>query len=155
MLAADLGLRGSERMAAGLVPASFDHVLANPPFDPGHAGRSSPDPRRALAHRMKADTLEAWCRTASATLVPGGSLTMIVRPEGLTELLAAWVPRFSGPTLRPVHAVSDRRAIRLLAYGRKGRRDPLALLPPLILRSGDGPSPLAEAIAAGDSAIEL
>ena len=79
---------------------------------------------------MAPDTLEGWCRAAAHALRPGGSLLMILRPESLSELLAAWSGRFGGPALLPVHTRPG-PATRLLARGVKGARAPLSLAPSL------------------------
>ena len=129
VLAVDLVAPAAEREARGLRAMGYAHALANPPFNPP-AQRPSPDARRAAAHAMAADTLEAWCRAAAHALAPGGTLTMIARPRSLCDLLAAWGGRFGGPALVPVHT-REGAATRLLARGTKGARAPLVLLPSL------------------------
>ena len=144
---ADLAAPAAEREAA-LGRDAHDHALANPPFNlPSH--RSSPDARRAAAHDIDADTLEAWCRAAVAALAPGGTLTVIVRPASLPALLAAWRGRFGGPALLPVHT-RDGPATRLLARGAKGARTPLAML--ASLRVDDA---LARALADGTARVAM
>lgn len=126
VLPVDLAAPGAKREAAGLVPGGYDRALANPPFN-GLGHRSSPDARRADAHVMDPDLLDAWCRAAAGALRSGGTLTMILRPASLSDLLAAWTPRFGGPSLRPVHTRPG-AATRLLAHGAHGARTPPAML---------------------------
>ena len=154
IIPADLGSRSAARQAFGLVPEAFDHVLANPPFDAREHGRPSPVARRATAHVMSAFLLADWSRTAAATLKHGGTLTMILRPNNLSELIAAWAGRFSGPSIRPIHTKSG-PATRILVRGRRGTREPLVMHPSLVLRENGKEAELAERIATGDAVIEL
>ena len=153
LLEADLTARGAAREAAGLADGMFDHVLANPPYNDA-AHRVSPNPRRAAAHVADDDTFEVWARTAAATLRPGGRLTVIARPSNLPAILAAWSGRFSGPFLLPVHTRPG-AASRLLAHGRLGARDPLALLPALRLGSTGEAASTTDALTSGDAWIDL
>lgn len=148
VLPVDLTAPGAEREAAGLVPGSYDRALANPPFNgPGH--RPSPDARRAEAHVMDAELLDAWCRAAAGALRPGGTLTMILRPASLSDLLAAWTPRFGGPVLRPVHTRPG-AATRLLAHGAHGARTPLTMLASLHVDEA-----FSRALADGTARVEM
>ena len=153
LLAADLLQRGAEREASGLRAALFDHVLANPPYNDARH-RVSPDTRRAAAHMSDPATFDAWTRTAAATLVPGGRLTMIVRPANLASLLAAWDGRFSGPALLPLHTRPG-AATRVLVHGRRGGRNALAILPSLRLHDANGPTHACEALTSGDAWLDL
>ena len=144
----DVTARGGEREALGLVAGAFDHIVANPPFDPD--GRPSPDPRRARAHVLAPDTFEAWSRTAAAALAPGGWVTFIIRPRSLPTLFLAWSRRFSGPSVLPLHTKPGAAATRLLVRGRTGSREELRVLPGLTLDAGR-----AAALAAGTATIDM
>ena len=150
--AVDLATAAAEREGAGLTPGVYAHALANPPFNPA-ARRPSPDGRRAAAHAMPEGLLDAWCRAAAHALAPGGTLTVILRPESLPALLAAWRGsaggRFGGPTLRPVHT-REGAATRLLARGSKGARTPLALRSALHVDAA-----FRAALADGTARVEL
>ena len=140
-----------QRAAAGLVAEAADLVVTNPPFlGAGH--RPSPNPLRALAHSLPADGLDAWIRSCTWLLRPGGQIGLIHRADALPACLDALRGRFGAAAIRPVHARPDRPAIRVLIRAVKGSRAPAALLPPLVLQSGDGaPTPEADAYHRGES----
>jgi tRNA1(Val) A37 N6-methylase TrmN6 len=77
--------------------------------------------------------LEDWSRAAARVLKPGGTFTLIHRPDAVQDLLAALVGRFGDLKLRFVHADAQAAAVRLLVRGTKGSRGPLAVVSPLIL----------------------
>lgn len=148
-------LDAASRRAAGLADGAFDLVLTNPPFlDPAHV-RRSPDAARARAH-VADGGLELWMKAALALLRPGGVFLMIHRADALAEILNAAKGRIGNLRLLPVHAKAGEPAVRLLLYGKKGSRAPLALLPPLVLHeAGGGFTPQAEAIHRGEAGIAL
>jgi tRNA1(Val) A37 N6-methylase TrmN6 len=126
--------------------ASADHALANPPFNPP-GGRPPPDPRTAAARVARPGLFEDWARAAARLVRPGGSFTLICRPESLGEVLAALDGRFGALSLCFVHPEAVAPAVRLLACGVKGSRGPLRIAPPLVLNRPDGGfTELAEAI---------
>src|SRR6185369_11154501 len=88
--------------AGGLVAASVDHVLMNPPFNDPRRQNVSPDPRRRLAHAGDPDLLARWLRTASGLLKPNGVLTLIWRAEHQADVLAALTGDFGDVVVMPV-----------------------------------------------------
>jgi tRNA1(Val) A37 N6-methylase TrmN6 len=70
VLCAEMGTPGGIA-AAGLRPASADHVIANPPFSKAQSGRASPDPKRRAAHQLDEHGLEPWFKWAAALLREG------------------------------------------------------------------------------------
>src|SRR5581483_8667365 len=73
---------------------SFDHVLANPPYNPLGAGTVSAEALRAAANAMPAGNLARWARFMAAMARPGGSATMIHRADAVSEILQAFAGRF-------------------------------------------------------------
>jgi len=67
-------------------PASFTHVLANPPYKPAGTGRMSPNPARNLARHETHGTLKDLISVSAMLLAPGGKLLVIFTTERLTEL---------------------------------------------------------------------
>jgi tRNA1(Val) A37 N6-methylase TrmN6 len=133
---------------------AHDLVVMNPPFTDARSSQASPDPGRALAHRMAEGELAHWVGAAAALLRPKGSLVMIHRPDGLGALLAALRPRFGSIALRPVHSHARRAATRILLFARKGGRAPLAIAPPLVLHEeGGGFTSLAASIHRGEAEL--
>jgi len=135
-------LDAKSRRAAGLVNDSFDGVAMNPPWYAAGRNRVSPDPGKATAHSMSGDgdpaVVEPWLRAASAILRPGGTLTMIHRPDSLPAILAACAGRFGDLAVLPVYPRRHEPAVRILLRGIKGSRAPLRLAPQLVLHDDDG-----------------
>lgn len=112
---------------------TFDHVLANPPyFEESQASRAASRLKRA-AHTMRDGEYEDWARFAAAMLRPQGGVTLIVRVEMLTIVLAAMTRRFGAVRILPLQSNARQPASRLLINAIKGSRGPLALLPALIV----------------------
>ena len=130
--------------AAGLAPGSADRVMMNPPFNDPAKQNISPDPQRSVAHAAEAASLSDWIGAASLLLHSAGTLTLIWRADGLTEVLAALPPRFGGVAILPVHGRAGQPAIRVIVRATKASRSPLALLPGLVLNDSEG-RPCAEA----------
>jgi tRNA1Val (adenine37-N6)-methyltransferase len=121
-------------MPAALRQRSFDGVMLNPPWHaPAHPG--SPNPGRDIANRRGAATVADWIDAALARTRPGGAVVVIMRAEGLPEILAALGPRAAVAVL-PLAARPGRDAKRVLVRARKGARAPFRLAAPLILHHG-------------------
>ncbi|TAK47153.1 MAG: methyltransferase [Xanthobacteraceae bacterium] len=151
--------------AHGIMPDSVDHVLMNPPFNDPVRHRASPDAARRAAHQAGDDTLAAWVHAGRRILKSGGTLSLIWRPEGMAEVLAALARGFGAVTILPVHPHADRAAIRILVRAGKGARGATALMPGIVLMTAAGaPTPRSEAIlrdaqgldaGSGDQPVEV
>ncbi|WP_238183463.1 tRNA1(Val) (adenine(37)-N6)-methyltransferase [Methylobacterium trifolii] len=151
VLEADVLAPGAARRAAGLVPELADIVLTNPPFFSSGAHRPSPHPGKAGAHSFSDFGLDAWVRTCTGLLRPGGRLGLIHRADALAACLAVLANRFGAVTIRPVHARAGRPAIRVLIQAVKGSRAAMSLRPPLVLQDEAGRlNPEAEALHRGE-----
>jgi tRNA1(Val) A37 N6-methylase TrmN6 len=140
--------------AAALPPGSAARVLMNPPFNAATTSRPSPDAARRRAHVSAG--LAPWLRSAERLLGPGGTVTLIWRPDGLAEVLAALAHGFGAVAILPVHPRADAPAVRVLVRAVKGSRAPLALVPGLVLAAADGrPSEEAEAVLRHGAALPL
>jgi len=129
--------------------AGADWVLMNPPFDAVGSGTPSPDRGRRAAHVAPAGLPEKWIAAAAAALRDGGHLGLIHRADALASVLAA-LAAFGAIRVRPVHPAHDAPAKRILVTARRGRRGPLAVLPPLVLhRPGGAWTDEADAILRG------
>jgi tRNA1(Val) A37 N6-methylase TrmN6 len=132
--------------AAGLNAETVAGVMMNPPFNDPAVHRPSPDAARARAHVAQADTLATWIGAAQRLLMPGGTLTMIWRADGVEELLAALGGAFGTISVIPVLPKPQAPAIRVLVRAVKGGQAPLATLPPLTLNDANNkPTAAAEA----------
>ncbi len=129
--------------AAGLAPGSAGRVLMNPPFNDAARQNVSPDPQRRLAHAASTETLAQWTARAASLLAPSGTLTMIWRADGLSEVLDA-LGNFGGVAVLPVYPRPAAAAIRVLVRASKGSRAPLSFAPGLTLNDANA-RPTAEA----------
>lgn len=145
--AIDINAPGPHRQAAGLVPDSFETVLANPPFFASGKGTPGAGKDRAAARHMPEATLDDWVRAAATIAAPRGEVIFVYPAAGLAALLAAFGARFGALTIVPVAARPGDAAGRILLRGIKGSRAPLTLLPPLVLHqakaNGFAPGPAA------------
>jgi tRNA1(Val) A37 N6-methylase TrmN6 len=141
---ADLTLPLSQNAALAALAGRFDHVLANPPYNPHPRGTRAPDPHKDGSHAMPEGALDDWVRFAAAMLAEGGSLTVIHRPDALPDLLAACSRRFGGLNVLPLHPRAGQPASRILLQGIRGSRAGLSVLPGRILHQADSPAFTAE-----------
>ena len=137
VLEAAVGDTSLQLAAVGLVPDSFDHVLANPPYHAHGRGTAAADPLKAVSHAMPEAGLEDWVRFMARMVRPGGSATIVHKAEALDAILAAMTGRFGGVAVLPLHPRSGAPASRILVQGIKGSRAPLSILAGIMLH-GDG-----------------
>jgi tRNA1(Val) A37 N6-methylase TrmN6 len=165
-VALDVAAPAADYATAGLAPAGCDLVLMNPPFNDPTRHKPSPDPRRRAAHERSAPlergadsaraSLAAWIDAAARLLRLGGTLTVIYRADGVTDLLKALGGNFGAIALLPIHAKPGASAIRVIAGAVKGSGAPPAILPGLVLAADDGtPTPAAEAVLRHAVALPL
>jgi tRNA1(Val) A37 N6-methylase TrmN6 len=140
--------------AAGLAPSIADRVLMNPPFHDAQRQNVSPDPLRRLAHAGGPDLLRRWVAAAAWLLKPHGTLTLIWRADGLSDVLAALADGFGAVAVRPVSPRPGGAPIRVLVRAQKGARPSVADLPALVLNDADGkPAAAAEAVMRGGEGL--
>jgi tRNA1(Val) A37 N6-methylase TrmN6 len=153
---ADLTAPLSDTPALATRANSFDHALANPPYQVDTAGTRSAVALKDAANAMPADGLDRWLRFMAAMLMPGGTATLIHRADALDALLAALAGRFGGIRLRPIQPHATAPAHRVLVSAVKGSRAPLTLLPALVLHRADGAGylPAIEAVLRDGAALD-
>lgn len=135
---ADVALHGIRRRDAGLPDNAFDYVIMNPPFNAAR-DRTTPDVLKAEAHAMQSDDLfEHWLRTAAAVLKPAGHVSIIARPESISDILEALGKRFGGVEITPLCPRHDDDAIRILVTAIKGSRARLRLRDSIVIHEGQG-----------------
>ena len=133
----------------------FDHVFLNPPYNDAASSMSGDAMRRGA---MAEADLVRWVDLAVACLRSKGRLVMVSRNDRLPEILAGLEGAGAGETVAlPVHSLADQPAIRVLLAARKGIKGPMALLPPLVLSTGEGgePTPAMRAISHDRAAIDM
>lgn len=135
---ADVTQPVSKLEALGLLPDSFDHVAANPPFHAEGSVRLPKSAARQRAHMGSPGDLERWVKLLTALAAPGGTLTLIHRADALAEILAALDRRFGDVIVFPLFPRSRQAATRVIVQGVKGSRAPLRLVPGLVLHDAAG-----------------
>jgi tRNA1Val (adenine37-N6)-methyltransferase len=142
---AENGFSGRFRVLQGdvrchdLPAASFDLVVANPPFQPRGQGELPPDQERSIAHHEVALTLGQWLDAAARVVRPEGRVAAVFAAARLPELLSALSERGLCPVrVRPVYPRPGAPATRVLVEARRlpGPR-PLCLEPPLWVHEGE------------------
>lgn len=121
-----------------LAPATFDHVMTNPPHLAAAGASPSPDRQRALAHTEASLDLIGWVAGCLRMLKHHGRLTLIHRPDRLGEVLAVLQGRAGDVIVFPLWSAAGRPAKRVLIQARKGARAPLRLAPGLAVHDQGG-----------------
>lgn len=132
-----------------LAPASFDHVMANPPYLAQGTVRQSPHPDKAAATVESAADLDDWVRFCVLMTRHKGVVTMIHRADRLVHVLEAFSTRLGGVVVFPLWpgGKQGKPAKRVIVSGVKGSAAPPSLVPGLTLHQADGAfTPEADAI---------
>ena len=153
---ADLTDKLTSLEAHGLVRESFDHVAANPPYYRQGAARPPDSDTKRGAHLAEAGSLDRWFRFLVAMTRPGGTVTLIHRPEALPELLQAAQGRLGDVAVYPLFSHAGDPAHRIIVHGIKGSRAPLSLSGGMVLHDETGAySEEADAVLRGHSAVAV
>ena len=155
-LEADVTSAWTDLERAGLQRESFDHAAANPPYYVRGTIREPAEPATARAYGSDPDDLERWIKFLTTIVAPGGTVTLIHRPQLLAELLDLLKGRFGGLRVFPLFPSEGSAATRVLVQGVKGSKAPLELLHGMILHEAGGGYTLeADAVLRGGQALEL
>lgn len=139
-----------------LSPASFDHVMTNPPFVPEGTGQMPRDPGRAQAMVEGRVRLSSWLDFCVKMVKSGGMVTIIQRADRLAEVLGALSGRLGGLHVLPLWPGEGKPAKRIIVSGRKGSTAPLVVSPGLVLHRSDGSYTAdADAILRGGAALDM
>jgi tRNA1(Val) A37 N6-methylase TrmN6 len=156
VIEADLLAPARERRRLGLLPASAEVVVTNPPFLETARSRSSPDLNRAAAHHLPDGGIERWLRACADLVKPKGRLALIHRADRLSDCIRHLERSFGGLVVKPIHPRADEPAVRIVITAVKHSRAPLALAPPLVLHEADGRfTREAEAIHRGEAFLHM
>lgn len=139
-----------------LRPGTFDHVMTNPPYHPGHAATAPETSTKRSAHLADAD-LADWVAACLRYLRPNGRLTLIHRADRLDWIVAALAGRAGDMTLCPLWPTAAAAAAkRIIVAARKSSRGPARLFRGLVLHEADGRfTPQAEAVLRHGAAISM
>ena len=144
------------RPPPGLVPGSFDHVMANPPFLERGRVSSPPNPAKAAAAIEGEAGLADWVRFAVRMVRPKGSITFVHRADRLDVLLGHLTERAGGVVVFPLWPTAGRDAGRVLVRARKQTAAPARLAAGLVLHEADGRFTVAaEAVLRGAEKLPL
>ena len=126
------------RPPPGLVPGSFDHVMANPPFLERGRATAPSNPEKAAAAIEGEAGLGDWVRFAVKMARPKGSVTFVHRADRLDALLGHLAGRVGGVVVFPLWPAAGRDAGRVLVRARKQVAAPARLAAGLVLHEADG-----------------
>jgi FkbM family methyltransferase len=156
VLQADVSRRLDELPEIRPDAESFDHILANPPYNQQGAGTVSVEALKATANVMPGGNLARWARFMAAMARPSGSATMIHRADAVGEVLSVFAGRFGGLIVFPLFPREGKPAIRVLVQGIKGSSAPVELRRGLVLHdAGNRFRPEAEAILRHGAGLSL
>jgi tRNA1Val (adenine37-N6)-methyltransferase len=120
-------------------PAAFTAVVSNPPYRPVGSGRLNPVTEKAIARHELHGSLELVARTATYLLPPGGRLALIYPAWRLVHLCALMRSHHLEPkTLRLIHSRVGEEAKLVWVEARKGGREELKVLAPLVVYQDQG-----------------
>ena len=126
------------RRIEGLTPASFDYVVANPPYRESRAGRESPIEGRRIA-RSGGATLAEFIAAAARYAANGARVAIVFTADRCAELIATMKARALEPKrIRFVHPAPDAPASAILMEARKGGGVEARIEPPLIIYQRPG-----------------
>ncbi len=121
-----------------LSPGSFDHVMANPPFNEPGRGTPAPVAGKADATIEGDADLAAWVRFSLAMVRSKGTVTFIHRADRIDALLGQIAGRAGDVVVFPLWAGQGRDANRVLVRARKQIAAPARLAAGLVLHEADG-----------------
>jgi tRNA1Val (adenine37-N6)-methyltransferase len=120
-------------------PESFDVAVSNPPYRPLGSGRLNPVAERAIARHELNGSLDVVAQTANYLLPSGGRLALIYPAWRLVHLCCLLRSHQLEPKiLRFIHSRTGEEAKLVWAEARKGGREELKILPPLMVYQSGG-----------------
>jgi tRNA1Val (adenine37-N6)-methyltransferase len=130
-------LRG--RKIAGLADASFDLVVANPPFHAIRTGRESPDAARRVARGESTASLADFGEAARRYVRNGGRVAFVFAASRSAELIATMrANRLEPKRLRFVHPRAELAASAVMLEARAGGGAEVIVEAPLVLHDRAG-----------------
>jgi tRNA1Val (adenine37-N6)-methyltransferase len=128
-----------QKKIKGVESASFDLVVANPPYRAVAAGRENPDHGRRVARGENAAVLEDFIAAARRYARTGGRVAFVFTARRSAELISAMRSKQLEPKrIRFVHPRLGMPASVMLLEARVGGGIEVAIEPPLILYERPG-----------------
>jgi tRNA1Val (adenine37-N6)-methyltransferase len=127
------------RRIDGVAAASFDLVVANPPYRALRSGRPSPNPGRRIARDESAATMADFVAAAKRFAANGAKVAFVFDASRSAELLRCMAANTLEPKrIRFVHPRADAPASTILVEARKGGGIEATIEPPLMLYDRPG-----------------
>jgi tRNA1Val (adenine37-N6)-methyltransferase len=127
------------RTIPGLMPGSFDYVVANPPYRAARRGRESPDAERRVARGGGGATLPEFIAAAARYANHRGKVAVVFTASRTAELIAEMKERSLEPKrIRFVHSKPEEAATMVLLEARKGGGIETIIEPPLFIYNSSG-----------------
>jgi len=121
-----------------LKPASFDAVVANPPYTRTGTGRPSPDRERLTSRHDRLGTIQSWL-DLRIFLKNKGRYFLVFPANRTAEILSMLLTANLEPKrVRFVHPSQDRPASLILIEAMKSVGSGLEVLPPLAIHDAGG-----------------
>ena len=128
-----------QKKIAGLKPASFDLIIANPPYRATAAGRENPDHGRRLARGESAAALHDFVAAARRYARTGARIAFVFTARRSAELISTMRScRLEPKRIRSVHPRIASPATVILLEARAAGGIEVAIEPPLILYDRPG-----------------
>jgi tRNA1Val (adenine37-N6)-methyltransferase len=128
-----------QKKIAGVEPASFDLVVANPPYRAAASGRENPDHSRRMARGEGAAALLDFVAAARRYARIGGRVAFVFTARRSAELISTMRSKQLEPKrIRFMHSQVGRPASVVLIEARVGGGIEVAIEPPLILYDRPG-----------------
>lgn len=112
---------------ASLMPESFDHVLANPPYIEKGCGLRAPAASKGLAHMDSTASLADWVRFCLRMVKKKGTVYFVFRADRVDALIRAMGKQVGDITLCPLWPREGVPAKRILIQARKEMHGVMAL----------------------------
>ena len=140
---------------AHIIAGSFDHVMANPPYQSADNGHPPPDPGKALANVEGAAALGHWIDCGIRMVRDKGHISLIHRADRIDEIIACMGGKLGAITIVPLWPGQGKPAKRVIVQGRKGVSSRAVIHPGLVLHDGDGAYTAAAAVLEDGAALPV
>jgi tRNA1Val (adenine37-N6)-methyltransferase len=121
-----------------LGPATFDDIVANPPYTKSGTGKISPDTARRAARHDEGAELSAWLNVKSL-LKNGGRYFLVFSAHRASEIQTLLSEKKMEPKrIRFVHPFLEKPASLVLIEAVASARPGVEILPPLVIHRKNG-----------------
>jgi tRNA1Val (adenine37-N6)-methyltransferase len=128
-----------QKKIAGVEPATFDLIVANPPYRATSTGRENPDRGRRLARSESSATLADFVCAARRYARHGGRVAFVFTAQRSAELISTMRAKKLEPKrIRFVHPRIGMPASAIMVEARVGGGIETAIEPPLVLYDSPG-----------------